>query len=297
MESHFTYSGNTDFDTLTQGDILIKNEGIELILKEVHPHYLKKDYKYFIVLTQSCDLVRRSKNKCKARYISIAAVRPFNTVLNRELNNHRSHWVEKDGLLCSSENRNKLYGFLNKLLNNNQPDYFYLHEDDSNSFPESMCAFLRLSVAIRAEDHYQACLDAKTLELREEFKAKLGWLSGNLYSRVGTMDWTPTFKTNAEFKKIINELLDKNALWIEKNVKKMLIKKIDDEKINSGNLKKEEIHTLLKEIHIPSKKEKRDKIFNHIKTILEKPGYLNEKQLKTIMKRITNDQLLLSQLK
>ena len=297
MEAHFTYSDDTDVETLSQGDILEKNEQIEDILKDVHPHYLKEDYKFFIVLTQSCDLVRRSGNQCKARYLTLAAVRPFSTVLKRELEKCQSNWFENKGMICSLDRKGQISEFIRKLLNNNQPDYFYLHEDESKAFPESMCAFLRLSIAIKAKDHYETCLNAKKFELREEFRAKLGWLVGNLYSRVGTMDWTPIFKTDPDFKKIIKDLLEKNALWVDKKIIKALKKRIEEEKLEDENLDKEAIHALIKDIHIPTIKEKRERIFNHLREILSKPGFIEDKDINTLMKRIENDQFILSHLK
>lgn len=47
-------------DSLCQGDILEKTDDLIAILKEVHPYFLNESYKYFMVLSQSCDLVRRN---------------------------------------------------------------------------------------------------------------------------------------------------------------------------------------------------------------------------------------------
>jgi hypothetical protein len=63
---------------------------------------------------------------------------------------------------------------------------------------------------IKAELHFQTCLDAKILQLNDTFQAKLGWLVGQMYSRVGTRDWEPK-SLNA---KVIHTLNDA-AIWIE----------------------------------------------------------------------------------
>ena len=74
---HFTYKCNPDMSSLCQGDILKITEEIKTVLTEVHPYFLNDQYKYFMVLTQSCDLVRRNGSKCKTPYITLAAVRNF----------------------------------------------------------------------------------------------------------------------------------------------------------------------------------------------------------------------------
>ncbi len=53
---------------------------------------------------------------------------------------------------------------------------------------EDAVAFLRVSVAFRSE-HYSAMQKARCGRLKHEFATKLGWLVGNLYSRVPTQDW------------------------------------------------------------------------------------------------------------
>ena len=78
-----------------------------------------------------------------------------------------------------------------KLLNNNHPEYFYLAEDVDCHLSEACVAFLKLAIPIKSE-HYDRCLAARISQLKEIFQAKLGWLAGNIYSRVGTPDWVPT---------------------------------------------------------------------------------------------------------
>ena len=52
---------------------------------EVFPLYQRKpDYRYFIVLTQSCDLVRRNGGRCTSPHVTIAAVRPLRVAFERE---------------------------------------------------------------------------------------------------------------------------------------------------------------------------------------------------------------------
>ena len=81
---HFTYSRSTS-SNLMQGDVISKTSGLKRLLEEVHPHYLQDDYTHFLVITQSCDLVKRGGKDCKSRYITLAAVRPLTLVLEREI--------------------------------------------------------------------------------------------------------------------------------------------------------------------------------------------------------------------
>lgn len=78
---HFTYKPSPDMSSLCQGDVLCVTDEMRKILKEVHPYFLNEQYKYFMVLTQSCDLVRRNAGKCKTPYITLAAVRSFDDFL------------------------------------------------------------------------------------------------------------------------------------------------------------------------------------------------------------------------
>ena len=80
---HFTYKSNPDMQSLCQGDILNPTEELMEVLKTVHPYFLNKQYKYFMVLSQSCDLVRRNGKKCKTPYITLAAVKDYTEFLKK----------------------------------------------------------------------------------------------------------------------------------------------------------------------------------------------------------------------
>jgi hypothetical protein len=61
-------------------------------------------------------------------------------------------------------------------------------------------------------------MDARSISLKPTVQNKLGWLTGNMYSRVGTEDWTPENVSEDQFKEIIDEILDLNFVWIEDEV-------------------------------------------------------------------------------
>ena len=74
MDFIFTKPNDVDYGSLRQGDLLIKNPHLKAAIAEAHKYYADTpDYTHFLVLTQSCDLVRRGKKPPKSRYITLAA--------------------------------------------------------------------------------------------------------------------------------------------------------------------------------------------------------------------------------
>lgn len=212
---HFTY-GKPEGD-LQQGDLLTKSEGLKSVLTQFLPYYADHpDYTYLMVLTQSCDLARHD-GKCKARYITLAAVRPVDTALERELSKYQRSSLEKYGRLCSRDKQYWMKDFLIKLLNNNIPEYFYLAEDAEFNLDRAYAAFLKLAIPIKVE-HYETCLVARFAQLKEIFQAKLGWLIGNMYSRVGTPDWVPEQTTQEEFDNRVETSLKNMCLWVDEHI-------------------------------------------------------------------------------
>lgn len=203
---HFTYKAKPDMNSLCQGDVLEITEELSMVLQDVHPYFLNEQYKFFIVLSQSCDLVRRNGKNCKTPYITLAAVRSYSDFLERML--LKGKYAEKvDGLLLMDEkNRDRAYQVVERLYNNTEQEYFFLYKEDALDFPESMVAYLKVSIALKSNEHYDKCLNAKRIELTDEFKAKLGWLVGNMYSRVGTADWESIMSAQAKKDMLNNDL-------------------------------------------------------------------------------------------
>ncbi len=217
---------------LQQGDLIAKTPAIASILKDAHPFYLKPDYTHFLVLTQTCDLVRRHGALCKARYITLAAVRPLSVVINREIARNQDQLTAAANA-CTTRVRERLVDFLKSLFNNNQSEYFYLHENHVFGLAEPQCAFLRLAIPLRV-GHYDACLSSRILSLTEVFQAKLGWLTGNMYSRVGTEDWVPTHVSEESFVERINGLLDTTCHWVDEKQLKAAKRGLTPELLAAG---------------------------------------------------------------
>lgn len=206
---HFTYD-EIDRDDLMQGDVLDRTPAVDALLQQVHPHFHDHPKNlFFMVLTQSCDLVPRAPGgRCKAPYISIAPVRTLDLVVERHLAQANAAAVRSQLPVVSDKVKSKASEFLARLLNNNEPGYFFLEGKDTR-LGSDCAAFLNLSIAVKSDLHLETCLAAKILQLKAEFQAKLGWLVGQLFSRVGTQDWDPT-----ALSKKVSAVLKDAAIWV-----------------------------------------------------------------------------------
>ena len=229
---HFTYEDPADTESLKQGDILHRTESLNAVLSEVHPHYHGKvDYKHFIVLTQTCDLARRDETEqCNARYITVAAVRPVRLATTRYVERLQRHELERRLEFCEENGRNRLRMFIERLLNNNEEQYFYLHREPSEGFSDDQCAFLHLSIALKAQLHYDMLLEAKCLQLKEAFQHKLGTAVGRLYSRIATEDWVPSYATASEFNQEVTAKVNEidSMIWLERRTHKKVLRNLSE---------------------------------------------------------------------
>lgn len=211
---HWTYAPVEDKakDELEQGDILLPTPALRSILAEVHPHFATDKYHAFIVTTQSCDLVLRGKKGSKARHISIAAVRPLRQVLPRLLSSVCTPSKLGSATVLPESKRVEVSLLLERILNQNEQSLglFYLHPENDVSLAEECVAFLRVTVALRAE-HYEILVNARSGRLDSEFRGKLGWLVGNLYSRAAAPDWSDQVGGPAVQKKLIDEFIKEDA--------------------------------------------------------------------------------------
>lgn len=226
-----------------------------------------------MVLTQTCDLVRRPT--AKAEYIAICPVRPIGTIIDRAL--RKLVAVSNSGIPVGDQKaRRRLQDFLIRLLNNNEPGYFYLYRDQI--LAHDCCAVTRLSISIRTAEHYETCLAAKHIQLNESFQAKLGWAVGNIYSRVGTEDWG-----EKELKDRIEELMVSSTVWLgdEKQCETMLAllndltaqgKSVDDAAISQ-----------IRRGFIP----KRDQLVSLVDSMMAAAG-IDEPKRKLVEKRLKN---------
>ncbi|MCJ2136061.1 hypothetical protein MKK69_18740 [Methylobacterium sp. J-026] len=247
---HFTYSKPDEGSDLQQGDILFPNEQLSTLIGYYHPYYRSAKFTAYLITTQSCDLVRRGDG-IGTPYVTLCAVKPFSGVFDRELKKYQTE-IMVAAEAVSGKARDRLIMFIERLLNNNHPEYFYLHEDPVNGIPERSCAYLRLAISLKSQ-HYDACLSARKLGLDQGFQSKFGWLIGNLYSRVGTEDWVPNSKSTQDWKSLLNTILEENVAVIDEKKADAARKNIKITDVEG--LPSEEIRKRIDQLAVRNKKE------------------------------------------
>ncbi len=184
----FESEDSIDYKSLRQGDLLDRTPALSAALGQAHSYYATSaDYSHFMVLTQSCDLVRRGSKGCKSRYITICAVRPLVTAVSREFERYRKEIAGCPIPIGDKPNESLARQYLERIVNNTVDGIFFIPNGTANTVKEHLCAFLPLSIALRSS-HYDVCLDAKVAQVKEIFSAKIGSLASNLYSRIATPD-------------------------------------------------------------------------------------------------------------
>ena len=186
MPLHWTYTVFRPEDDLRQGDIVAPTDDLQSLFREVHKHFCDPKYIAFAVLTQSCDLVRR-KGTCSARHINLAVVRSLESVLFDLLNGECETALSG---VYYEESKAKARMLLERIFNQNEQSLgvFYLHPDEAAGIAVPAVVLLRIAIAFRSE-HYERIANARQARLDPIFQNKLGWLVGNLYSRVATRAW------------------------------------------------------------------------------------------------------------
>lgn len=205
MPSHWTYADECDpASHLEQGDILLPTQALRAALTQAHPHFTDDKFLGFVVITQTCDLVKRPLPS--APYVAIAAVRSLRSVLPKLLKSACDPW--NVGIFPESR-KDLARKLLERLFNQNEQalGVFYLHPDGDIGLGEPAVALLRVSVALKAE-HYEALVSARTGRLKTDFQAKLGWLVANLYGRAASADWSDQPSGKAQLDELIESYLD-----------------------------------------------------------------------------------------
>jgi hypothetical protein len=185
--SHWTYCPFDQPDDLQQGDILRRSPALLAVLSEVLAYFCDERYTAFLIVTQTCDLVQRKPGYCKAEYINLCVVRELKPLLPTILEPCCGTGIPG---VFASESRLYAEQMLRTVVNQNDQAHglFYLHKDSDAGIDTPSVAMLRVSIALRRE-HYAMLQECRCGRLGPEYSAKLGWLTGNLYSRVATLDW------------------------------------------------------------------------------------------------------------
>ncbi len=231
---HWTYEILDDDSDLRQGDILEPTEEMSNLFKKFLPYFTHEKYLGFLILTQSCDMVRRKDrgNKCNASHISLSAIRSLQEVIS-------DSYQERFGFLApgiyAQHMKKSVRDLAERLINQNENalGLFYLHEDGDSGITVHSVATLRVAISFRAAEHYHTLKKARVGRLSKEFRPKLGWMVGNLFSRVGVTDWK---EISEEEEQNIEEMIIKDILsfnreepiWLERKLFKKMLKKQPD---------------------------------------------------------------------
>ena len=292
--THFTYKSFELGDDLYQGDILEPTKSIRSIFKQVHPHFLSAKYTAFLVLTQTCDLVRRNGISCESRYINLAVVRPLEdvlwTFLDRVCEKIRVRGKFLEGIYVK-ESKFKAEQLLERIVNQNEQGMgiFYLHPDAAVKIPVHSVALLQVSIAVRAKEHYDLLVRARCGRLSEQFRDKLGWLIGNLFSRVATDDLPKEMR-----KKIISGFLkpsngiERTPCWVPRENARLANKR----RLDIENLPREQLAAYLEQQKPESPKD--IAINQAISVINEIAGPFSNDILEIVRLRLSNDPVFLS---
>jgi len=161
-----------DGESLRQGDI-IDREKLKPALKG-HQDYIawRKDFEGYCVITQACDLVR-GRN---VDFIQVAVIRNLLTV-----------FASAD---TPTQPSKKAHDFLRDVLGQeyNKRGFFYLRPEQSAGISENCVVDLRTMFSLHVQ-HYEEILHARKLSMSDTAANKLGWMAGQLFSRVPTPDW------------------------------------------------------------------------------------------------------------
>jgi hypothetical protein len=291
---HWTYANdlNSD-DDLYQGDILDTTQELLDLFQKVYPYFTNSRYRGFLVLTHSCDLVRRQeeKNRCSATHICLCVIRSLPDVISDSLDKTFGYLAPG---VYNQRMKKAVEMLLERIVNQNENSLglFYLHPDADAGITVPSVAMLRVTISFRANEHYETIRKSRIGRLSKEFQPKLGWIAGNIYSRVGVKDWKEESKE--EEARIIKEILRfkrDEPLWVDKHV----FKKITVENPNFLDLTPLEQEEVIK-CFSPEPPVKKAIIIikRTVKSIIPKA---TDDILEKIENRLLNDEVFESQLK
>ena len=204
---HWTYCPVGEEDDLFQGDIIARSEPLLEVFRDVHRHFCAEKYLAFLVITQTCDLVRRGARACKTKHINLAVIRSLDDLVPDFFQEMCGTGIEGVYL---EETKYEAKQFLTRVINQNEQAHgiFYLHPDADAGIAVPAVALLRVSIALRSHEHYDTLRRERCGRIANEYRNKLGWLAGNLYSRIDTPDWSDHKGGESQAEEMINGFLD-----------------------------------------------------------------------------------------
>nr|WP_145544795.1 hypothetical protein [Variovorax boronicumulans] len=250
-------------DILQQGDLLSRESpAVSGPLSEYHRyHFDKEENELFAIITQSCDLYPHG-GRPKARYIVLAPVRPLRKIIEKEFKGLFEFVGEADMVLASNSTKEKYKQFVGKLVNNNDPRYFFMPGWPQGRIAEDMCIMTSIMMPIKV-DHYEKCQQGRLAQISDIFQAKLGSLIGQQFSRVGTPDWAPKAVDEK-----VNTTSQRSITWVSDLAKlkaSIAARKARDE---ASKLSDEDIVEMSRQIAVDKQQAEIEKVYNHLKKYL-----------------------------
>jgi hypothetical protein len=183
--------------------------------------------------------------------------------------------------------------FLERLVNQNESatGLFYLFPDVDAGITRDAVAVLRIAITLRSE-HYDVLVNSRVGALQHEFQAKLGWLVGNLYSRIGTRDWSEEPEKERQSNLIQRLLVDEmtSVAWIGET----LLHAADGKGLNLRDVPIEELERVLDAVRPkPSIEIVTEAVVNSVRSLFKHPDFLEnldrEKFLDRLRARLLSD--------
>ena len=191
-------------DELKQGTIFsIKNIAFDskdrktkLQFQEIYPEVNIDNIDYGIILSQSCDLVRRNKNPLpKTPYITIALLEPIEKFIEQKfpktiekLVQEYSVQYENYRIINKEDLLSKISEKCSKLFDNRETFYFFISIELEKTLTKMFYVNLVKTFPFKAM-HYETFAKNAKYELNTAFANKLGDMLSYIYGRVGVENY------------------------------------------------------------------------------------------------------------
>jgi hypothetical protein len=153
---------------LCQGDVIGSRKLTPALVG--HQDYIaqRTDFEAFCVMTQSCDLVRPRE----AEFITLAVARKITNIFDK-----------------SDARKSRTADSLKNIVQHRaNTRYFYLYPELEAGISEDSVVDLRVMFALHKK-HYDQIVAARTMGMNELYAAHLGWMAGNVFSRIAMPEW------------------------------------------------------------------------------------------------------------
>lgn len=185
-------------EVLAQGDVIRRTPELDGCFEGTHPFGADASVPtYLVVVTQSCDLV---KSRLKIPHITLAPAKPFSVAVESFLQEEERQISGSSVPYYPQRALTKVEDLVRRYLQNTVSDYFFLPEAGHPDLAVDLVVFLRSKIFVDV-NNYDTLAGAKIAELADVFRAKLGWLVGDMYSRVATPDFLEREPNPKEVKK------------------------------------------------------------------------------------------------